>query len=44
MHSECPFFFDGPKKLFDGSTSSSGYSVICENPGLFKFSDKSVHY
>ena len=26
-----------PQNLVDGSTSSPGYSVIGENPGLFKF-------
>ena len=36
--SECLFFFSiDPQHFGDGSTSSPGYSVIGENPGLFKF-------
>ena len=35
--SECLFFWIDPQHFVDGSTSSPGYSVIRENPGLFKF-------
>ena len=31
------FFSIDPQHFVDGSTSSPGYSVIGENPGLFKF-------
>ena len=31
------FFLIDPQHFVDGSTSSPGYSVIGENPGLFKF-------
>ena len=33
-----------PQNVFDGSISGPGYSVICKNPGLFKFWGKSVDY
>ena len=35
--SECLFFSIDPQHFVNGSTSSPGYSVIGENPGLFKF-------
>ena len=31
------FFSIDSQNSFDGSTNSPGYSVICKNPGLFKF-------